>query len=259
MTERLAVRTSFSRAAARYAAAAGLQRVVCDRLLELLPDRAARVVLDLGSGTGFASTGLLARYPQALHCAVDFSLGMLRVHAEGAGNARVCADAHHLPFASASADLVFSSLMLQWCDLPFALSECRRVLGDGGHMCFSTVLQGTLAEIDAAFAGLDDHRHTVSFPAAAELAAALAGSGFDVELMRSEKHVESFADARALLQSNRDIGASHVPDGARRALLGRAALRQVCDRLESRRDARGVPLTYELAWVIARAPSGHRS
>ncbi|MDY0056502.1 MAG: malonyl-ACP O-methyltransferase BioC [Methyloversatilis sp.] len=259
MTERLAVRASFSRAAARYAAAAGLQRVVCDRLLELLPDRSARRVLDLGCGTGFASAGLLARYPQAVHCATDFSLGMLRVHERGSDIARVCADAHYLPFASASADLVFSSLMLQWCDLPVALSECRRVLGDGGHMCFSTVLQGTLAEIDAAFSGLDAHRHTVAFPTAQALSLALTDSGFTVEQMRCETHVEHFTDARALLQSNRDIGASHVPYGARRTLLGRAALRQVCERLESRRDESGVPLTYQLAWVVARPSSGERS
>lgn len=259
MTERAAIRSSFSRAATRYAAAAGLQRVVCDRLLELLPDRSAGLVLDLGCGTGFASTGLHARFPQATHCAVDFSLGMLRAHERGSGVTRVCADAHRLPLASASADIVFSSLMLQWCDLPVALAECRRVLRDGGHMCFSTVLHGTLAEIDDAFAGLDAHRHTVSFPAPGALAAALAGSGFTAELMRSEMHVEYFADAHALLQSNRDIGASRVPDGARRALLGRAALRQVCNRLEARREALGLPLTYQLAWVVARASSGNRS
>ena len=259
MTERAAIRSSFSRAATRYAAAAGLQRVVCDRLLELLPGRSAQRVLDLGCGTGFASAGLHARFPQAVHCAVDFSLGMLRAHEQGGRTARVCADAHRLPFASASADIVFSSLMLQWCDLPVALAECRRVLRDGGHMCFSTVLHGTLAEIDEAFAGLDAHRHTVSFPAPEALTAALTGSGFAVELMRSETQVEYFADARALLQSNRDIGASHVPDGARRALLGRAALRQVCNRLEARAEARGVPLTYQLAWVVARASSGDRS
>ncbi|MCP2937862.1 methyltransferase domain-containing protein, partial [Salmonella enterica subsp. enterica serovar Typhimurium] len=78
------------RAATRYAAAAGLQRVVCDRLLELLPDRSAGLVLDLGCGTGFASTGLHARFPQARHCAVDFSLGMLRAHERGSGVTRVC-------------------------------------------------------------------------------------------------------------------------------------------------------------------------
>ncbi|WP_019915279.1 malonyl-ACP O-methyltransferase BioC [Methyloversatilis discipulorum] len=259
MTERAAIRSSFSRAATRYASAAGLQRVVCDRLLELLPDRSARLVLDLGCGTGFASAGLQARFPQATHCAVDFSLGMLRAHEQGDGVARVCADAHRLPLASASADVVLSSLMLQWCDLPVALAECRRVLHDGGHMCFSTVLHGTLAEIDEAFAGLDAYRHTVSFPAPEVLAAALTDNGFAVDLMRCEAHVEYFADARGLLQSNRDIGASHVPDGARRALLGRAALRQVCNRLEARREARGVPLTYQLAWVVARASSGDRS
>lgn len=258
MNDRVAVRASFSRAAARYSAVAALQRLVSDRLLELLPASHARVVLDLGCGTGFASAGLQSRYPGGLLCAADFSFGMLRAHGADPRTARICADAHFMPFDDGSVDLVFSSLMLQWCDLPAVLDECRRILRPGGQLCFSTVLQGTLAEIDAAFAGLDEHRHTLSFPGPDRLTAVLVESGFKVDSTCCERHVEYFADARSLLQSNRDIGASHVP-GGRRTLLGRAALRQACERLEARRGARGLPLTYELAWVVARPAPGDRS
>ena len=60
-----------------------------------------------------------------------------------------------------------------------------------------------------------------------------------------------------LLQSIRDIGASRVPVDGRRALLGRAALRRVHESLESLRTAQGIPLSYELVWVVARRMVWH--
>lgn len=252
MTESALVRKAFSRAANRYREAATLQRVVCEHLLDLAPSLGtARRVLDLGCGTGFASGGLSGRYPGALQFAADFSSGMLDAHEAADRCVRVCADAQRLPFVDAAFDLVFSSLMLQWCNLSQALPECARVLVPGGCVCFSTVLDGTLGEIDAAFAAIDRHRHTVAFPDEGRLRDALAASGLVLDRVVRETRVEYFATARGVLQSNRDIGASRVP-GGRSTLLGRAALQEVCRRLEALRVPDGLPLTYELAWVVAQ-------
>jgi malonyl-CoA O-methyltransferase len=253
MVERATVRRSFSRAAQRYEAAASLQREVCDRLLEMLPFRPAERVLDLGCGTGFASAGLLARYPDAQLLSADFAPAMLAMHDGGSvRQARICADAHRLPFADDAIDLVFSSLMLQWCDLPKALAECVRVLRPGGQLCFAMVLKGTLREIDAAFASADTHRHTLEFLDLNELTEALASAGLLKQGCTTTRRVEYFPDARSLLQSNRDIGASRVPDRGRRGFLGRAAWDRVCRSLESMRSSAGLPLTYEIAWVVAQ-------
>ena len=258
MSERSAVQRAFSRAAGRYRSAAGLQRVVSDHLLDLLPPEVeAGRVLDLGCGIGFASGELATRHPDAQVIAADFSPGMLGAHEAASCCLRVCADAHRLPFADAGIDLIFSSLMLQWCDLPRALSECARALRPGGVICFSTVLNGSLREIDAAFAGVDHHRHTVVFPQVARVHEALVQAGLGVERIERATRVEHFADARSLLQSIRDIGASRVPVDGRRALLGRAALRRVHDSLESLRTAQGIPLSYELVWVVARRTVRH--
>lgn len=256
MSERGAVSQAFSRAAARYGAAASLQRAVCDRLLAMLPPVSARRVLDLGCGTGFASTGLLGHYPDARLFAADFSPGMLAAHEAADRCERICTDAHCLPFADASIDLVFSSLMLQWCDPARVFAECARVLQPAGTLCLTTVLDGTLAEIDRAFSDVDAHRHTVAFPDESALRSALASSGLLVEGIERATRVEYFADARSLLQSNRNIGASHVP-GGRRVLLGRAAWQQVCRRFEATRTGKGLPLSYELVWLTAR-PAAER-
>lgn len=256
MTERAAVRRSFSRAADRYAASAWLQRRVSDRLLGMAPSLAARRVLDVGCGTGFASAGLRARYPDALLLSADFAPAMLRAHAPMANNARLCADAHALPLCEGSVDLIFSSLMLQWCDLSRALPECRRVLGPGAPLCFSTVLDGTLREIDLAFSAVDRHRHTLPFLDEVAVAAALEAAGLVVDHVERSRQIEYFDDARSLLQSNRDIGASRVPQQARGMTLGRAAWQSVCAAFEAQRTPQGIPLTYEMAWVVAHRP-GH--
>ena len=253
MVERATVRRSFSRAAQRYEAAASLQREVSDRLLEMLPLRRADRVLDLGCGTGFASAGLLACYPGAQLLSADFAPAMLAMHdGDPARQARLCADAHRLPFADDTVDLIFSSLMLQWCELPRVLAECARVLRPGGQLCFATVLKGTLREIDAAFALADTHRHTVEFLELREVTDALASVCLSEQACTRACRIEYFPDARSLLQSNRDIGASRVPDRGRRGVLGRAAWNEVCRRLESTRSSAGLPLTYEIAWVVAQ-------
>jgi malonyl-CoA O-methyltransferase len=259
MTERVSVRRAFSRAAPRYSERASLQRQVGDRLIDALPSAVqASRVLDLGCGTGFAGPALRARFPLALLCSTDFSQAMLGLHRPGDRDVRVCADAHALPFAPSAFDLVFSSLMLQWCDLPRALAECVRVLTADGWLCFSTVLQGSLREIDAAFSGVDGHRHVVDFPAASALHSMLEMQGFSIEWAECATRVEYFAHAAELLQSNRGIGASRVPAGGRPSMLGRAALGEVCRRLELGRTAQGVPLSYELAWMVARPVPGAR-
>src|SRR4029077_10511260 len=69
---------------------------------------------------------------------------------------RVRADAYALPFATASFDLVFSNLMLQWCDdLDAVFAEIARVLKPGGLLLFSTFGPGTLAELREAWAAGD--------------------------------------------------------------------------------------------------------
>jgi ubiquinone/menaquinone biosynthesis C-methylase UbiE len=92
------------------------------------------IIIEAGSGTGFASS-LMAEQPQAtLSIAVDYDIGALR---EGRKQypslCAVVADINHLPFADGSAQMVWSSSTIEHLpDQAQAISEMARVTKSGG-------------------------------------------------------------------------------------------------------------------------------
>jgi malonyl-CoA O-methyltransferase len=115
-----------------------LQAEVRGELLERLQyfHLEPRVILDLGCGVGSAAEQLRRRFPRARVLAMDAAYLMAR---EARRRQRfwrrfdcVCADARALPLAAHSLDLVFSNLMLPWCEDPAAVcTEVQRALRPG--------------------------------------------------------------------------------------------------------------------------------
>ena len=98
-----------------------------------------QAILDLGAGTCQGSLALHRSYPRARIVALDIAPGMLNASPRPGWPRRrferVCADAYALPLAARSIDLVYSNLMLQWCDRPdIVLREVARVLKPGGSV-----------------------------------------------------------------------------------------------------------------------------
>jgi len=141
------------------------------------------VVLDLGAGTGRVTRELKRRYPRALVIALDLAPGMLREArrqpALVAAFERVCADALQLPLADASVDLVFSSLMLQWCEpLGEAIAEVRRVLRPEGFFAFS-LWAPDLNELRQAWSQADGYNHVNHFADMHDVGDALVRAGLN--------------------------------------------------------------------------------
>ena len=263
--DRARVRASFERASVRYESAAGLQARVATELLERLrPFRfAPRVVLDVGAGTGRATRELKLLYPRALVVAVDLAAGMLhearRHQPLWRRFGRVCADAMRLPVKDASVDVIFSSLMLQWCEpLDAALAEARRVLKPAGFFAFSTFGADTLKELRTAWAQADGYNHVNHFPEVYELGDALARAGLTEPVLDVDRIEAGYPDALSLMRDLKTIGAHNVTAGRPRALAGRSRLLRMQQAYESARRDTLLPATWEILYGASWGAAGRQ-
>jgi len=250
------VAASFSRAAASYDSVAGLQRAVGAELLARLPeDLAPRRWVDLGSGTGYFSRALAARFPEARGLALDLAEGMLR-HARPLGGAThfVCADAERLPLASASQDLLFSSLALQWCgDFAAVLAEARRVLAPGGVLAFSSLCAGTLHELSESWRAVDGFVHVNRFRRLEDYRQLCAASGLEVLELATEERVLHYRDLRQLTHELKALGAHNLNPGRPGGLTGRARVLALLEAYERFREPGGLPASWQPVYGVLRA------
>jgi malonyl-CoA O-methyltransferase len=268
--DKAGVRGAFDRASSTYEPAAVLQSQVAEELLSRLEpfDFQPGTILDLGAGTGRLAAQLKRRYRRSRVIALDLAPGMLREAARHQRFLRrferVCADAARLPLRSASIDIVFSNLMLQWCEpLDHALAEVRRVLKPQGFFLFSTFGPDTLKELRSAWAEADTYNHVNRFLDMHDVGDAIVRAGLLEPVLDVDRLQVTYGDAITLMRDLKSIGARNVTAGRSRSLAGRARLRRVCAAYEGFRKHGKLPATYEIiygaAWGSAGRPTaaGH--
>ena len=261
------MRRAFSRAATNYDATAVLQREVCSRMLERLdyiklqPQR----IMDVGSGTGWGTRQLVAKYPSAQMISLDIAIGMLQA-ARGTSSwwqkifsqqktAMVCADVEALPIASNSLDMVWSNLAVQWCnDLPATIVDLHRVLKVEGLLMFSTFGPDTLKELRQAFHGVDAHNHLNRFADMHDIGDMLSHGGFAEPVMDMEYLTLTYDDVRSVLHDLKAIGANNATAGRGQGLMGKQAFQLLVENYEALRRDGKLPATYEVIYGHAWKP-----
>jgi malonyl-CoA O-methyltransferase len=258
--DRAAVRRAFDRASAGYDDSAVLQARVrtelIDRVAQMKLD--PRVVLDLGAGTGHGSAALRRLYRRAVVIALDIAPAMLHEARRRSRPLRrferVCADAFALPIADGRVDLVFSSLLLQWCDdLDAVLVEIRRVLRPGGFVSLSTLGPDTLRELRAAWGAADSATHVNVFLDMHDIGDALGRAGFSEPVLDVDRIILTYADVLALVRDLKRVGAHNVVSTRHKGLTGRTKWRTMAAAYEPfRRDGR-LPASYEVVYCAGWA------
>jgi len=260
------VRAAFDAAADAYDEAAVLQAEVRGRLLERLDEvrLRPRAILDAGCGTGHAARALLERYRRARVIALDIAPGMLEATRKRRPWLRrldlVCANAESIPLPPRSVELVFSNLMLQWCNDPDrAFAEFHRVLAPGGLVMFTTFGPDTLKELRASWGTADRATHVSRFIDMHDLGDALVRAGFAEPVMDVEHFTLTYDSVRALMKELKAMGAHNATAGRSRGLTGRGRLAAVEAAYEGlRRDGR-LPSTWEVvyghAWATGSVPA----
>lgn len=263
LLDKARVRASFNRAVNTYDAAAVLQKLVRDEMLDRLDliKIAPQAILDAGCGTGHGSFALQKRFKNAQVLSLDLALGMLQkteaqrpiLHKIFGRKALLCADIESLPIADARMDLVWSNLALQWCnDLDKSFSETLRVLQPNGLLIFSTFGPDTLKELRVATT--NGKTHVSRFIDMHDIGDALSRAGFSAPVLDVEHYTLTYDDVKKVMQDLKSIGAHNATYGRNRGLAGKGFLQNLAEQYEQFRANGKLPATFEVIYGHAWKP-----
>lgn len=252
----------FGNARATYESVSRLQRLMGNAMLEVLQSQAGQsgfsgCILDLGCGTGWYTRKLAGFGPAVSVTGMDLSPDMVEYAGANASldTSWVVADAEAIPLPNESCDLIFSNLMIQWCANPArVLQECKRVLKPGGRLAVSTLLEGTLRELDQAWRQADPgQNHINQFEPEAvfreTVSRELPGAKVETQNLRL-----AYTSPLALAAELKQLGAGYKDAGRRPTITAPGRLRAMCQHYPKHESGlaepeNGVMASYEAAWV----------
>ncbi|WP_298716081.1 malonyl-ACP O-methyltransferase BioC [uncultured Oceanisphaera sp.] len=214
------VAAAFGRAAHSYEQHNELQRRSGNALLQRLPEW-GDTGLDLGCGSGWFAPQLKQRAEQLL--ALDLSPNMLQQATAKADIIPICADMDAMPLPGQSLDWIFANLCLQWSADPAAwLKGWSDRLKPGGVLVFSTLLAGSLHELEQSWQQLDGHAHINRFIAFEALEQHVTATGRRWQLQQVDEQL-CYPQLKGLLLDLKGIGANRVNGSRRPGLMGKQA------------------------------------
>lgn len=245
---RIKIARSFGDASKSYDISARLQRFTGKHLLPWLPEKQNITVLDLGCGTGYFSDLLATRYERVV--GTDISFKMLKYAKESRKyNIRWAqGDAFKLPYQTGSIDVVYSNLMIQWCEpIDKALQEVMRILKPGGLFVVSTLIDGTLQELKASWAQVDNDKHVIDFHTEDEL-----NQLFNIGAANKVKHLSKdivleYESVKHLAIELKGLGANQVPKKLSKGLAGKEKWKKMIESYQNFQEPSGIyPATYSV-------------
>lgn len=248
----------------RRASLRGPQTFLLERVAEDLAERLSVVkrqffrAADIGaSGPAIADSLMRGRLAQTVIC-VSEDLASC-----GRGLPAIAADEEALPFADGSLDLAVSALSLHHVnDLPGVLVQIRRALKPDGLFLAALLGGDTLTELRHAFTQAEAQieggasPHVAPFADLRALGALLQRAGFALPVTDVDRVTVRYADAFALMNDLRGMGATNVMVARRKSPTRRSTMMRMAEIYAERfSDPDGrIRATFDIVWLSGWAP-----
>lgn len=248
---RVDVQRAYNKAAKTYTEAATVYHEIGRRLLSRLDYIAFKpqVILDAGCGTGYCTSLLQERYPNAEIIGLDIAEKMLQ---SAVGVDKVLSNMEHLPLLPESIDMIIANQSIHEMGktaFPAIFKEFHRVLRPQGVLFFSCLGPDSLKELKAAWAIVDTYTHVHDFPDMHDLGDQLFTQQFLQPVVDLERITVQYADPMQLLGDLKAQGSFITHPRRRSGLMGQDALEYLLRGLnEQRNAAQKIPLTYEVIY-----------
>ncbi|MGQ9688262.1 MAG: methyltransferase domain-containing protein [Desulfobaccales bacterium] len=262
MHSKHAIQRNFARRALSYDRYALIQQGMAAELLRLAQEAVerARLILEIGCGTGYLTKLLRQANPAAAIVAVDLDVSLLRrarERLERDGRVYFLA-ADGEAFAGGPYDLIVANSVFQWFTRPQeTLRTYHGLLNSGGALAFSTLGPATFRELDNAFrqaAGglaLSESPEVVALSFSNEDAwrRCLAQAGFQEAVLLREERIELHPTVQDFLHALQATGATNPSPRPFSPRL----FRHMAEIYQGSYGLNGaIPVTYEIIWALGR-------
>jgi len=238
------VKRSFNTSAKTYDKYSSIQKSTITELIDQINPEEFSITcaLDIGTGTGNLTAGLIQRFPNAKIFGCDLADAML-VEARGKTGEQgifCTADAELLPYKNNSFELVVSSFTFQWLnDWSRAMNEIKKVLKPGGTFSFTVFGSKTFFELRQSFkkacveTGYSGGEPLELSTTKAGIIESLLFAGFSDPVIRSYSVIEEYQSVHSLMKSIRGMGAKNASNKRNRTPGVRTALEKMIQIYET--------------------------
>lgn len=248
LNNHLIVKQKFSNAAKNYLEYANIQKQsaleIISRLNKLNYDG---TILDLGSGVGTLSHCDRHHHDTILF---DLSLEMLRY-----SKSKQCinGNASNLPILSNSINIVISNLMIQWLtDKSSVMHEINRILKLGGYVILTTLVKGSLFELQRAWREVDEYQHTLEFDTVDDYEKVLECSKLKIIEIKTWRNTLYFSEIYELMYHFKRTGTNTRQANNTSGLSGKEKIKNFAIAYEKQRVTLGLPLSYQYLIIVAK-------
>ncbi len=253
----------FSRSASLYHRHADLQREIAGALAgRFLDSVEPRSILELGCGTGFLTSQLIDRFPNATIDAIDISDEMIRLAKHLLPSPRVrwqVADMNQFQ-SDRTYDLIASSTALHWGEpLDALVWRVRDQLVPGGKLVAAVMSAGTLSELHQLRQEVAPRKTPPrQLPSTDELAGYLTDAQLTIRASTTETYQLTYSSAKDFFRSLRQTCFTGGPFSHGSAdVLVRSELNALLQKYQERFASAcgGVYATFHVTFIVAEAPA----